>query len=515
MNNLIRKKVILCLLDSGPKSVDEIAGEIGGSLATVKDEFTALVSENICETVSPDEVSQYVVRKDIETFAQLVEEFISNVEEHKQETEHFITSEYYFSRIDNQLVDYVLSRFYLDSFYEDGEDKEGLRRALLASPSALIFALHDDTTFFRELRSSQNRLSASDSTRDMFTEISRLQFQTPILKKLAADMSILTYASLHAKLELQAVKISIQVGLATSREKYVEAMGGKSFNLGTVERGLRAGQLISPVDPMTFSYNGLAWLHLGEFQAALECFDKALNSVEDSTQKAIILNNKGLAFLQFRQYRKAIECFDEGIALDSDDEIPLLRQNKQIAEEYLARATDRDNLTEPTQIRFIQGVPVPFEETLFYEFKEIMGSNPVRSITNDSDEYTVAYLNREGGRIFWGIRDQDRITTGVTLNDRKRNETRRNVTEKLRTIRPSISVEDWQLEFHYVYDLQGGIVEDLWVIELVIPSTRERNIFYTSSNDLFVKTEGGKQTLQGPEATEFILRRLQNDTETD
>ena len=97
MNNLIRKKVILCLLDSGPKSVDEIAGEIGGSLATVEDEFTALVSENICETVSPDEVSQYVVRKDIEAFAQLVKDFLSNPEEHNRETEQFISSEYYFS----------------------------------------------------------------------------------------------------------------------------------------------------------------------------------------------------------------------------------------------------------------------------------------------------------------------------------------------------------------------------------------------------------------------------------
>ncbi len=516
MKNLIRKKVILCLLDSAPKSADEIAGEIGESSVTVADQLTALVSESICEEVSPDKVSQYVVRKDIETFAQLVKEFLSNVEEHKQETEHFITSEHYFSRIDNQLVNYVVRRFYLNSFYEDGEDKEGLRRALLASPSALIFALHSDTTIFRELRSSQNRLSASDSTRDMFTEISRLQFQTPVLEKLAADMSVLTYASLHAKLELQAVKISIQVGLATSREKYVEAMGGKSFSLGTVERGLSAGQLISPVDPMTFSYDGLAWLHLEEFQAALEYFDKALNAVQDPIHKATVLNHKGVAFIWLKQYQKAIECFEESIVFDSNGEIPLLRQNKQIAKEYLARATDADNLTQPTQIRFVQGSPVPFEETLFYEFKEIKeGNNPVPPIIKHSNEYAVAFLNREGGRIFWGIRDRDRITTGVILNEQRRNETRTKVSEKLGAIQPSISPADWQLKFHNVYDLQGEIVEDLWVIELVIPPPQERDVFYTGSSDLFVKTEGGRQKLRGQQITEFILRRLQNDRETD
>ena len=516
MNNLIRKKVILCLLDSDPKSADEIAAEIDESLTIVADQLTALVSEGICEKVSPNEVSQYVIRKDIETFAKLVKGFLANSEEHKQETVQFITSNYYHTRIDYELVNYVLGRFYLDSFYEDGEDKEGLRRALLASPSALIFALHSDTTIFRELRSSQNRLSASDSTRDMFTEISRLQFQTPVLEKLAADMSVPTYVSLHAKLELQVVKISLQVGLATSREKYIEAMGGKGVSLGTVERGLRAGQLVSPVDPMTFCYDGLAWLHLGEFQVALECFDKAFNAVQDPIQKATVLNEKGVTFIGLKQYQKAIECFEEGIVFDSNGEIPLLRQNKQIAEEYLARATDADNLTQPTQIRFVQGQPVPFEETLFYEFKEIKeGNNPVPPIIKHSNEYAVAFLNREGGRIFWGIRDTDRITTGVILNEQRRNETRTKVSEKLGAIQPSISPEDWRLKFHNVYDLQGEIVEDLWVVELVVFPPQKRDVFYTGSSDLFVKTEGGRQKLRGQQITEFILRHLQNDTETD
>ncbi len=515
MNNLIRKKVILCLLDSDTKSTDEIVSEIGESLATVADQLTALVSESICEEVSPDEVSQYVVRKDIETFAQLVKEFLSNIEEHKQETEQFITSEYYLTRIDYELVNYVINRFYLDSVYQTDEEKKALERILLASPSALSFALHDDTTIFSELWSSWNQLDSSDSTRDWFSGILCSQFQTPLLEKLIADMKVFTYCSLHAKLQLQVAKINIQVGLATPHGKYVEAIGGGISVLGRAMEELRAGQLVSAVYPMDFSNDGLALMHLGEFQDALKDFNKVLNVVQNPTQRALVLNNKGVVFLRLKQYQKAIECFEEGITFDSDSEIPLLRENKQVAEEYLARATDADNLTAPTQIRFVQGQPVPFEETLFYEFKEIKGGNPVRSITNDSDEYAVAFLNREGGRIFWGIRDRDRITIGVILNEQQRNETRTKVSEKLGAIQPSISVEDWQLEFHKVYDLQGGIVEDLWVIELVIPPPQERDVFYTGSSDLFVKTEGGRQKLRGQQITEFILRHLQNDTETD
>ena len=222
--------------------------------------------------------------------------------------------------------------------------------------------------------------------------------------------------------------------------------------LGVEELGLT-------VSPMDLSNDGAALMQLGEFQAALEHFDGAYEAFQDPSHKAHVLNNKGVVFLRIKQYQKAILCFDEGIVLDSRNEIPQLRKNKQMAEEYLARATDADNLTQPTQIHFVQGFLVPFEETLFYEFKEIEeGSNPVSPIIKHSNEYAVAFLNREGGRIFWGVRDSNRITIGVILNEQQRNEARTKVSEKLGAIQPSISVEDWQLEFHNVYDSHGEII---------------------------------------------------------
>ena len=199
--------------------------------------------------------------------------------------------------------------------------------------------------------------------------------------------------------------------------------------------------------------------------------------------------------------------------MDSEGEISVLRDNKQLAEEYLARATDRDNLTELTQIRFVQDQPVPFEETRFYEFKEIKGRNPSGSITNASDEYAVAFLNREGGRIFWGVRDSDRITVGVALDERQRDDVRTKVSQKLAAVQPSI-VGHWELEFHNVYDFQEGIVADLWVIELLVPPSRERDVFYTGNGELFIKTDGGKQKLQGLAVTAFIREHLQDETET-
>ena len=510
MDNLI----ILSLLDGDPKSANEIADKIGQPLVTIEHQLTILDSAGICEKVSNGEMNQYVVKKDIETFAQLVKEFLSNKENHTDQIEQFIGSEYYLTRIDDELVDYVLNRFYLNSVYQDDETKMGIQRILLASPSGLLFALYGDTTIFSESQSNWERLDSSDETREWFTQILHSQFMTPLLEMLIADMKVTTYGFLYAKLQLRVAKVSIHVNIATVHGKYVEAEAGGSFTLLKAAEALRAGQLTAAVDPMIFCENGVALLHLREFQTALESFDKALSSVQNPIQKAIVLNNKGWAFLNLEQYQKAIECFEEGITFDSGNEIPLLRENKQIAQEYLARAADADNLTQPTQVRFVQGLPVPFEETRFYEFKEIKGNNPANRITKDSDEYAVAFLNREGGRLFWGVRDSDRITVGVTLNEQQRDEVRRVVSGKLVSIKPPISVEDWHLEFHQVYDLQGEIVEDLWVIELLLPPPRERDVFYTDSGKLFVKAEGSKEKLSGPEVTEFILKRLQDDTET-
>ena len=161
MNNLIRKRVILCLLDSEFKSVDEIANEINESLETVDNLLAALVTANICEEASQGNRSQYVIRKDVEAFAQLVKEFLTNPEEHKQEIEQFISSKHYHTRIDYELVDYVLCRFYLDSIYQAGEDKERIRRILLVSPSSLFFALHESAESFRESWAHWNRLDSS------------------------------------------------------------------------------------------------------------------------------------------------------------------------------------------------------------------------------------------------------------------------------------------------------------------------------------------------------------------
>ena len=237
MDDLICKKVILCLLDCVHKFANEIADEIGESLATVEDQLTGLVSGDICEEVSQNAVRFYVIKTDIETFAQLVKVFRSNEEEHDQETGRFITSQYYHTRIDDQLVDYVLGRFYVDAVDLTDEEKVCIRNILRASPSALFFALHSDTAKLRELWSSWNQLDSSVETRDWFTGILRSQFYTPLSERLIDDMNVPAYGILYAQLQIRVATLRTQVRLATLDGKYLEAITGGSFSLGESSRG--------------------------------------------------------------------------------------------------------------------------------------------------------------------------------------------------------------------------------------------------------------------------------------
>jgi hypothetical protein len=160
--------------------------------------------------------------------------------------------------------------------------------------------------------------------------------------------------------------------------------------------------------------------------------------------------------------------------------------------------------------RFVLNQPVEIEETRHYEFKEIKGKNPVGSIESVADQYAVAFLNSEGGHIYWGIRDSDRTVTGVQLEYNKRDEIRRVVTEKLAQIQPAIAPTQYRIEFHRVYDgVSESAIPDLYVVELVVPRASSNTLYFTGRSETYVKTDGGKKRLTGPEIQEEIIKRLQ------
>jgi serine/threonine protein kinase len=188
----------------------------------------------------------------------------------------------------------------------------------------------------------------------------------------------------------------------------------------------------------------------------------------------------------------------------------VLPENRfQSAEEMkfaLSKILTRESATQATE-RFELNQPMKLEETRYCEFKEVKGGHPMRAIWRIVDQYAVAFLNSEGGRIFWGVRDSDRVIVGVKATYRQRDEIRRAVMDKVMRIQPAISPSAIQINFHPVYGA-GNPLADTFVIEVVVPRALTRFLYFTADGEVYVKTEAGKKRLSGSEIQDEIIRRL-------
>lgn len=171
---------------------------------------------------------------------------------------------------------------------------------------------------------------------------------------------------------------------------------------------------------------------------------------------------------------------------------------------YSRASNGLPQLPNATQI-FVLNKVLPIEETRHYEFKEVTSKNPVSTIKDIAEQYAVAFLNSEGGRIFWGVRD-NRTVSGIVLNPSERDEIRRVVGEKLTSIKPPVAPTAYKIEFHPVRD-ENSIVENLYVVEMAIPRPNSTDLYFTGKDEAWVRIDGGKKRLRGPEIQQEILHR--------
>jgi len=151
------------------------------------------------------------------------------------------------------------------------------------------------------------------------------------------------------------------------------------------------------------------------------------------------------------------------------------------------------------------GKTLPLEESRGVEFKEVRGSNPVSAIVNAADEYAVAFLNAEGGRILWGVRDSDGMVLGIPLDQQQRDRLRKSVADKLHSIQPPIDPTLFRFDLHGVTFTQAP--DSLYVAELTVPAAHSAIPYYTGGNEMFVRIDGVKKKLTGPQLTAWIQRR--------
>ncbi len=155
---------------------------------------------------------------------------------------------------------------------------------------------------------------------------------------------------------------------------------------------------------------------------------------------------------------------------------------------------------------FVLNQYVPFEEDLNTEFKEIISKNPARTIVDTVEDYIVSFLNGQGGRILWGIRDKDRSVVGVSLDYQARDEIRKGVAAKVHDVQPAIDPSRYTLEFYPVSGI--GVSSELCVVGVSIDHVPSADPYYNHSGEAFVRINGVKQKLIGTKLTAWIKARL-------
>jgi CheY-like chemotaxis protein len=149
-------------------------------------------------------------------------------------------------------------------------------------------------------------------------------------------------------------------------------------------------------------------------------------------------------------------------------------------------------------MQFVLNQPIDFEESLICEFKEVK-TQPLQTIGKVVDEYVVAFLNETGGSIYWGIRDHDRVVTGVPVTDKSRDELKQVIGQKVAAIAPPVSAAMVHVPFHQVQGADGNALAGTCVVEVRVTKPQSPGLFLTGSGEAYRKTIGGIKKLSGAE----------------
>lgn len=158
---------------------------------------------------------------------------------------------------------------------------------------------------------------------------------------------------------------------------------------------------------------------------------------------------------------------------------------------------------------FVKGSLFNEEEDYEYEFKEIRENDIARDIIKDKIiEYTVAFLNDDGGRVLFGISD-DLVIKGMLLTKAEKDDIRQLVNNKISdSVHPSVSPNAYAIEFHQVYDGGRDLIPNIYIIEVLIRSAIDSTVVYFDNKDkIWSKVNGGKRPLKGSAIQDFILRK--------
>jgi tetratricopeptide (TPR) repeat protein len=323
INLQARTKVIQSLSDMSFKKIEYISQEIGESATDVKMALSNLFEEDV---LSKNEDNEFTLSNEFDIFLRLIKEFLSDDVDYS-----FFKSKYVQMNINERLIKYLESRFYLEF---EKEMRDGLYKLLAVSPSALYEALFCPTDFYRTGYEQIRGGNFSDEVIGKSREVGILRLMANLAQKLILDLNDSEIKDILSEKEIKGYRLIVEVKLATLNELYLAIKTDSTMHMAIAKGKIKAGELLSG-DAAALLEFAMVSTNLGEAQKALEIYQKVIDAFSDPDSLKVAWNNKGLTFAILEIYEEAIVCYEK--ALEYDPTLKEAYYNKGRALSFLGR----------------------------------------------------------------------------------------------------------------------------------------------------------------------------------
>jgi len=323
INLQARSKVIQSLSDMTFKKIEDISQEITESATDVKMALSNLLEEDV---LSKNEDNKFTLSNEFDIFLILVKEFISDDVDHS-----FFKSKYVQMNINDRLIKYLESRFYLEF---EKKICDMLYKLLSVSPSALYEALFCPTEFYRTGYEQIKRSNFSDDVIKKWKVSSVSHFMRNLTQKLMFDLNDGKIKDILSEKGIRGYRLIVEMKLATLNDLYFAIRADIGVLIAIVKGKIKAGELVSGDVGALLEFARVS-TNLGETQKALEEYQKVIDVFSDPEILKVAWNNKGLVFASLKKYEEAIICYEK--ALESDPSLKESHYNKGRALSVLGR----------------------------------------------------------------------------------------------------------------------------------------------------------------------------------
>eukprot|EP01083_Nonionella_stella_P279273 950091_1 len=140
---------------------------------------------------------------------------------------------------------------------------------------------------------------------------------------------------------------------------------------------------------------------------------------------------------------------------------------------------------KPQSFKFVRGQEFPKDESRTVEFKQVCPSY----IFRNSAKYVNAFLNSEGGSIYFGI-DDDGIIEGISLNRNQRDKIRCNLDHAFSRPPTPVDTSLYKMQFHNVYPENGTSNPYLDHCVFVIKVKKGNGLYTTHDHKMWTRMDG-------------------------